>query len=83
MGGGQRRLSTHVSFMRHFFKYADYINTKYAAGICGNHLSYILWNELSRRHRRWPAPTTLALTSDNAIGLVGRQSEAVGRKFPY
>ena len=27
--------------MRHFKKYADRINTKYAAGICGSHLSYI------------------------------------------
>jgi len=31
--------------------------------------------------RRWPAPTTLAL--DNVIELVGRQLEAVGRKFSY
>ena len=35
-------LVRHVSFMRHFKKYADHINTKYAAGICGSHLSYIL-----------------------------------------
>jgi len=69
--------------MRHLKTYADRINTEYAAEICGNQLSYIFYGMslagVSCR-RRWPAPITI-LAIDNAIGLVGRQLEAVRRKF--
>jgi len=44
-----QKLAGHVSFMQHLKKYADRINTKYAAEICGNHWVVFLWSELSRR----------------------------------
>jgi len=55
----------HVTFVQHFFKYADHRNTKYAAEICANPISYIFYgvslaSVSCRLH--WPAPTTLALT---------------------
>jgi len=53
--------------MRHFFKYADRINTKYAAEICGNHYGVSLAGVSCRR--RWPAATTLARwASRQAVG---------------
>jgi len=55
----------HVRFMQHLKKYADRINTKYAAESMRKSLSYIFYGvSLAGENcrRRWPVPTTLALT---------------------
>ena len=60
-------------------KYADRINTKYAEIT----ELYILWSELNRRKLSPTLASTHYSCHDNAIGLVGRQLEAVGWKFSY
>ena len=72
-------LSRACQFLRHFFKYADHDNTKYAEIT----ELYILWSELSR-HKLSPRLASAHYSCpDNAVELVGRQLEAVGRKFSY
>jgi len=44
---------------------------------------YILWSELSRRKLSPTSASAHYSCPDNAIGLVGRQLEAVRRKFYY
>jgi len=44
---------------------------------------YVLWSELSRRKLLPTLASTHYTCPDNAIGLVGRQLEAVGWKFSY
>ena len=44
---------------------------------------YILWSELSRRKLLPTLASTHYSCPDNAVGLVGRQLEAVLRKFSY
>jgi len=60
-------------------KYADRINTKYAEIT----ELYILWSELNRRKLSPTLASAHYSCRDNAIGLVGRQLEAVGWKFSY
>jgi len=44
---------------------------------------YILWSELSQRKLSPTLASAHYSCPDNAIGLVGRQLEAVGGKFSY
>ena len=62
-----------------FKKYADCINTKYAE-ITG---LYILWSELSWSKLLPMLASVHYSCHDNAVGLVGRQLEAVGQKLSY
>ena len=65
-------------------KYVDRINTKYVAANMQKSLTCIFYGvSLAGVSccQCCPAPTILAI--DNAIGLVGRQLEAVWRNFSY
>jgi len=77
-------LIRHASFVRYFLKVCGL----YAHQICGGNTwkstkLYILWSEFSRLKLSPTLASAHYSCLDNAIGLVGRQLEAVGRKFSY
>jgi len=75
-------LIRHASFVRYFLKVCGL----YAHQICGGNTwkstkLYILWSEFSRLKLSPTLASAHYSCLDNAIGLVGRQLEAAGRKF--